>query len=623
MAQEFVPLETPLPKHGQRIDGHEADEYGLDPDYIVKCLESYRNEAEEARKGGPGERDDVWAKNIELYWNRMDFSEKASWQSQEVLPEASMYVDRWAAAMREALNAGGEWYDIKIALDDNKMLADPCKKFLNYWLKKVGLNQSGHPIEFSAVFEDQMKLGAIAAACAVVTWRPGSGHKGGYVHVDTTDPRDVWIDPTGRGLYRFRKIVVDKHQLAGLKGLQDEKGEPIYNEEDLERLLRDLGMAPAGPEEENRNNLVGHKAQAGGKRQEVVLHEYIATVVDEDGTPVYENAHFLVANHKHLIRGPERNPFWHKRDWLVYSPLVTVPLSVYGRSYMESFSSVARTFIEMTNLIIDGTMAAALNAFAVNVDMLEDAGQLKSGVHPNKLFHVNGDPKQFVEMLQLGRIPGEVVQVWQGIKQELREGAAFSEIALGQLPPKGDITATEIVESQRGSSALVRSIARTIEARFLEPLLNLIWNTALQHFDPADPELIAAVGAEYVEMFSARRREFAQNGMIRVEGISALIERGQKLRNLLAALNVFAGNPLMLQAFMQEYSMPKVMSEVLRLFNVDAQALQMTAQERLQASMMAAINGQAAPGAEPGGTTNALNRATATQDGMGGAPTGG
>ena len=36
----------------------------------------------------------------------------------------------------------------------------------------------------------------------------------------------------------------------------------------------------------------------------------------------------IVANENFLIRGPETNPFMHDRDWIVFSPAISVPLSV-------------------------------------------------------------------------------------------------------------------------------------------------------------------------------------------------------------------------------------------------------------------------------------------------------
>ena len=68
---------------------------------IVRVLQSYKREAKQARDNGPNPRTAIWDRNLDLYWNRVDFSGKASWQAKEVMPEVPSYVDRFAAAIAE------------------------------------------------------------------------------------------------------------------------------------------------------------------------------------------------------------------------------------------------------------------------------------------------------------------------------------------------------------------------------------------------------------------------------------------------------------------------------------------------------------------------------------------
>lgn len=582
--------QTPTTDQDPMIASGEA---GASNDEIVQVLLSYLNEAREARKTGVGARDDVWKANVDLYWGRMDFTNKASWQAKEVLPEAAMFVDRWAAAMGEALVSAGEWYLPEIKGDAFQDLAPGIRKFMDVWLARVGRNQSGHNIDFSAVFEELMKLGAMKAACAMVTWKDTAREP--YVAVEVVDPQFVWLDPRGRGLYRIRQVEVDLHVLKEMRGLTDNKGQPLFNMEEIDLLtaFQDTEWA------QEVERLSGTSQMPIATRRPIVLHEFLATVIMPDGRVVAENTLFVVANERFLIRGPEKNPFWHERDWLVYASLINVPLSVYGRSYMENWSSVARTFIEMTNLILDATFTSAMKAFALVPDMLEDPAQAMEGVHPNKTFllEAGSDAKQFFQSLDLGRLGGEPITIWQALKQELREGAAFSEIALGQLPPKGDITATEINASTQGSTALQRSIARSIEARCLEPMLNLIWTTALQHFNQKDPELIAAVGEDMLAALHKRRKEFAQADItFRVRGLSAIIDRTTKLRNLVASLGIITQNDALVQALFAEVPPAQFMKLLLKLHGIELAELLPTSRER----SIQTAGGGGQPGAQPG-----------------------
>ena len=71
----------------------------------------YKREAVTNRSTGMNPRDDKWRDNMDLYWNRVDFSTKAEWQSKNVMPEVPSYVDRFAAALKEAMNATLEFVE--------------------------------------------------------------------------------------------------------------------------------------------------------------------------------------------------------------------------------------------------------------------------------------------------------------------------------------------------------------------------------------------------------------------------------------------------------------------------------------------------------------------------------
>src|SRR5690606_9068324 len=164
-----------------------------------------------------------------------------------------------------------------------------------------------------------------------------------------------------------------------------------------------------------------------------------ATILDPaTGKMIADRMLMIVANGKFLIRGPEVNPYWHNQDWIVFTPMVSVPLSIYGRTYMEEWAPTADAFVEMTNLILDAVQTSAMKAFAAQPELLADPTQLAEGISPNKVYQMaEGMPvAQFIAEIDLGQLPQEAVAVWQAIKSELREGAKLSEIALGQMPGK-------------------------------------------------------------------------------------------------------------------------------------------------------------------------------------------
>ena len=581
---------------------------------IIATLQDYFREADENRKGGLNPRDTKWQQNLDLYWNRYDFSAKQKWQAQEAMPEVPGFVDRFAAALKEALIATPDgFYTISDPSDTENDMAASIKRVMDVWLSTAGRNQVGQLLPYSAVFEEQMKMGAIMSSATVTTWK--NDYADGRVAVESLDPRMVWLDHTYRNLYRIRRIELDRHELSGMKGMADAKGRKIFDEGELSRLegsLLEKNIADA--------ERTGTAQNIVSSRRPIQLDEYIATVIGRDGTVLADRALMVIANNSYLIRGPEKNPFWHGKDWLTYTPLVTAPLSVYGRSYMEDFGSVAKTFNDLTNMIIDAVHTSSLKAFAMVPSMLLNPNQVAEGISPNKIFMLEDGYKasDFALELSLGNLSADAVKVWQAMKAELTEAAGINEIGLGQFAPNSRTSATEITETQQSSSALIRSVAQTVETRFLDPQLDLIWKTGMQHADPNNTMLANAAGEEMWQAMIGSRRELVKRPVtFQARGISSLISRSQQLKTLLGILSVIGQNQVLMQAFLAEVDIGKLVDRILFLSGVDKTKLSLSAREQMVKSLAQPIQqaqdqSQGAPApAQPGqnfasGAVNAL-----------------
>jgi hypothetical protein len=531
---------------------------------LVTLLQTYRDEGETARKSGWGERDEIWENNLDLYFNRFDFSRKAAWQSKQPMPEGSLYIDRWAAALRSALIVPGVWYSVETPVPE---LEPAFRKFLGYWLERCGTTPTGYPTSFDRVFEDQAKLAALMSAAAAVTWEPGKPGNIGQrdrVRVDTVDPREVFLDPTYRGLYRIRRLEKDYYQL-----LADARGNPSYNMPEIERL----GAARSQEEEADREELVGHGTKISSARKPITLDEYLCVILDDEGRDIYGGRQLcIVANGNYLIYGPTPSPYLHGCDWVVFSSAISVPLAVYGKTYVETWGDIARTFVKMTNLIIDAGMMASMNAFALVADALANPEDAKTGVFPNKTFVLapGTNVDQFIKEIKLGDLPTTAFSVWTALKQEMREGAATNDLDLGQAVPKGDVTATEINAVQAGGTALIQSIAASLETGCVDPILNLVFQTGLQHFSEDDQALHLSMGDEYFQMFVTRREEFIRLApAFRARGISGLLERGQKLKAMLQIVQAMGSSPILQQALLQSIGFGKFVRQLIVLVGLD------------------------------------------------------
>lgn len=562
---------------------HELDNYARTqkPEDLemVMALQGYWNESDNNRKSGLNPREDKWRENLNLYWNRYDFSKKAQWQSRQTMPEVPAFVDRFAAAMKEALVAMPEgFYNVIDPADEEADLAEAVQAALDVMLTKVGRTSSGQIIPFSAVFEEQCKLGALTAMSASVTWK--NDIPGGRVSLDTVDPRQVWLDHTGRNMYRIRRIEIDRHELYEMIKQKDKRGNPIWKLDNMESLINSLTLYDMVYKAE----MAGHGVYTSSPRAPITLDEYIATVVDNQGNVIANRSLCVVANQKFLLRGPEKNPFWHGQDWLVYTPLLPTPLSVYGRTYMEDFGSIATVFTELTNLLLDAAFASSLNAWAMVPGALLNPNQVASGVTPNKVFLLEDgvDPRSFATKLELGTLSNEGIQMWQMLKNELTEASGTNEIGLGQFAPKSRTSATEINATQQSSSSIIRSVAQTVETRWLDPALDLIWKTGLQHAKATDKTMKAAVGEDmWGALYTGRKELIERPFTFQARGISNTLYRANQFKSLMTIMQVIGANPSLTQAFFQEYPLPKLIDKLIELSGVDIR--KMKASEREQA----------------------------------------
>jgi hypothetical protein len=568
---------------------------------IVASLNSYRREAQEARQGGMNPRDMKWKNNLDLYWGRQDFSKKADWQAKVNMPEVASYVDRFAAAMKEALMAVPEgFYSVIDPADKENDLASSIKRATDVWLTTVGRNQLGQLVNFGSVFEEQVKLGALMASASVTTWK--NDVPNGRVAIESVDPQLVWLDHTYRNLYRIRRIELDAYELKGMKNLIDKSGTPIFDKYEMERLEMNLFQKRIADADRT-----GTGQQINSGRHPVILDEYIATVLSSDGRVISDRAYMVLANEQFLIRGPEKNPFWHGKDWLTYTPYVTAPLSPYGRSYMEDFGAIAETFTVLTNMLIDAVQTHSMNAYAMVPSMLLNPNQALEGLSPNKVFLLDDGYKveDFAKQLQLGQLSPDAVKLWSTIKGELSEAADMNEIGLGQFAPKGRTSATEINSTQQSSSALIRSVAQTVETRWLDPTLDLVWKTGIQHAKADDPMLMAAVGEEMWPALMSNRKALVRRPVtFQARGISTIIARQQLLKSLLSILQIVSANQSLMQVFQQKVDPEKLFNLIFLLSNIDISKLAMSQRQTMiqglaQPMEQAGQASQGAPAAQP------------------------
>ena len=552
----------------------------MDKQVLRNYLTQLLTEARSARDTGPESRNLQWRRNWEAYWTRYDHSGKEPWQAAEDLPDVANYVERFVAALRRALtSAGSEWFTFIDPLDEDGTLEAIVKKIVEMGLSTCGKNSTGQPTGFPTVFAMAMKDGALMMPALAVLWRDGR------LAVDVVDARELYYDPTGRGLYRFREREIDKWELYSLVDLEDENGDPLYDKDAIDRCANTGGAADMQREDKTRSTGVEQHSTVDRYRKVFAIQEFYGHILDDDGNCIAKDQLVVMANETEIIRGPEPNPFWHGRDWIVASPIIGVPHSVYGKSYAEGFIQLVQTFIDMTNLILDGIQVTSIPTYNGWPGQMEDPTQLSQGITPGKIFVASEDAQvgePFLMRVDTGAMNPQAFQIWEALRGLIREASSQNELRLGQLTNRSGVTATEVDAASAGTEALLQHIAEDVEEQLLSPTLNLVWPTMLQHMDPAnDKRLRLELGEDIARMIEQRRTEFRDRTIqLRAEGMSGLMKKSRERRALLEMMQIVGQSEVLGQTFARSYSFENLFDQLLRTSGIDPRTLAMSPEQK-------------------------------------------
>lgn len=603
-------IRTPAFRSGQ--SDLEQEKLDMDDSEIMQVLDEYFDEAENARETGFNPRHQVWEQNLHAYWMRNFFDDKMPWQSREVSADVPNFVERFAAVHRQALTQTPDWAEVEDFRDQEGVYSRFGTRLTRLALDFAGTNATGQPVPFEFNFGTMCKTGALMEMAAAVIYDPRNGR----IAVEEVDPRQCYLDPTRRGLYRVRFYEVDKETLLRQAEIVDSAGEPIYRKEAIEQLVAHHDMDIA----KNQEDSSGQGSMLHSRRTPILYKEWLVDLIDRNGgdrgsRKVRERQLIVTANDHTIIRGPEPNPWWHQKDWVVMHPVLAAPLSaVGGRTYVELFRPAVETNENVMNRIID-IAQMNMNAYEVNPDVLDNVEQIEFGIAPNQTIMRSEDANpadRAITVIELGRTIGaDLMRLWEASRQMAQEAAAQSDLSLGQTVQSGDTTATEIAASEQGQGSLNNSISMDIDMGFLGPIAELVYYTAIQKVGPDTPGIWNGLSEEYQQMLEASRAELRQRPIaIRARGLTKAVERRKRMRGLLGALNVIGGNPDLMAEFKKEFSTGKLLNVILEDMGVDIDRIKLSEQEKLQgieqrAKALAAQQAQDAlskqfPGGPPG-----------------------
>jgi hypothetical protein len=567
---------------------------------LVKFYVDIKKEADDKRK--PYE--DEWSELWDMYNGNDDFTGKANWQSQEVIPRTFTMAENVASMFKRALMTIPDWFSItKTFHTDDPILTakiNLASKLVKYFLEKN---------EYPFIFGRTVKSGLLSYLLVnKVTWSyPGdllsdeSKFKNGGCVIEMCSPFNIWLDWTGRDKFIIHRTTLDYGDFI----YSDKNGKSLFV--NVDKVNSDYTDFTADSEENERKEM---PAGVTASRKEIQLEEYWGDVYHTDGKLVYKNCMFIIANGKTIVKKPIENPNKHKKKPFVVCGSIDVPFGVYHKSILGVNKGLFKLITELANQTIDSNNFSILKNFAVNKDAMADPSIIDDGIFPGKIWETNNDTQDSnpVKLLDFGQPPQSIFTLMQLVDREI-QSSGVTEYVTGLPRMKGRPTATEVTQKLAQSNSLFDTLARDIEYHFLTPLVRMIYETIVQNLEyiKLDEEFLSAVPEARALLGTNpedRYKELAGDFVITVSGLSIVLNRQSEIEKIVTLIKLLSGN----QEMIAQLDWNKISGKVLEALNWTADDILLSPdkaamqQQRMMLQQMAQsgqLNNQVIPGQPP------------------------
>ena len=396
-------------------------------------------------------------------------------------------------------------------------------------------------------------------------------------------------------LYRARKYVEDG----------------IFSEEAFKKL--EDGAMPEAPEANTTTRTQQQQTSPPESRKSIIIWTYWGDLTDKQGKIIMENCRCIVGGNdvpdavpEGLLQHPTENPFWHNKRPMIMGGIFQIPFSIHSRGLIQPALGLQRMLTELGNLILDANLFGSIKAFEVDVGMVADPQQLKTGVMPGKMYKRRGGMpgQKMIDEIKVGGVDAMSANIFSMFERLLQNSTGITEFLMGAPAARGRPTATEIVSGRAQATSLVEHIARTLERNVLEPILEMTYQVILQHMnDFEDPRVREILGEDVqaiLDLSDADRLELLYgNFRFRARGMSVVLGKAQELLKIMQFMKLAADSPMM----SQQVKWDAMLMKAVEAFSWDPREVLLSDEEQLkkqQEMMMQMMQAQAAGGGGAG-----------------------
>jgi hypothetical protein len=140
-------------------------------------------------------------------------------------------------------------------------------------------------------------------------------------------------------------------------------------------------------------------------------------------------------------------------------------------------------------------------------------------------------------------------------------------------------------------------VAQTIEQNLLNPTLDLVWKTGLQHVPREDRYMREVAGEEMFGALMSNRDELISHPFtFKAEGISRMLQKAKTMNALINVMAIVGQNELLLQEFLRVVDTGKLVTLLFELSDIDITKLQLSEREKMIRGITEPLNAAAGNG---------------------------
>ena len=468
-----------------------------DDQFYVDYVLHRQKESEDAVKPLREQWKELW----QLYQNKQDWSDKASWQSRCFIPKIFMHVEAISAEVKKAViqpkrlfkfelidnpeqEAISELVEQKVNIDGSDPMAADMIGEINLQIQRIEERiklRRERMVRRENEFKQEILNSNLANVYSVMVksaFLLGIGmpkvlwdRNRKRIKCENVDMFNIAIDPSYMPFQDERPgYMIEREMMPLAKYKKMTKGQKAYRQKEIKKLEEDVERLDKQSEENKRRGLGQHSK---GIKQVERLH-FWGDVIHDDGK-VEENMLLEVVNGKYLVK-KHRNPFDHKSP--PYIPTMPIPYPHRGQSGISLVQPMAKLQYAYNNIInmwLDNMNFTVNKMFTYDPSKIQNPKEM-TAIYPGKRIPVSTENHESAfREVTVTPLRRDTFNVLAQIDREMQEGTRVTEMVSGMGSRKKK-TLGEVELNVSQAKGLFEIIGRDLEQNSLKQVLEMAYD---------------------------------------------------------------------------------------------------------------------------------------------------